>query len=143
MKIFFPQLCRNTIFFKTGLQRLFAFALLITTILPFSSVASDGAPGDFYLEYSVSERSVSIIAASTPYDSSSRAREALIRWFKRGFETILSGAPPLMIEWDTTPEAAAGRAGYDSGMDEAKRYLKKMDPGSKVLRATLIHQGFP
>ena len=89
----------------------------------------------------MSGESVSIVAAVTPFDSEPGARDVFLAWFKRGFENNLAGRPPLMIEWDTTSEAGAGRNGYDFGMTEAKRYLKNGKAPDGSLTTTPIPPG--
>ena len=106
-----------------------ALAIILAVFLspPAPRAADDTAPL-WFMSYSVSDRAARVVSAVTPYDDSPAARNAFLRWFKRGFDTILTGRQPLMVEWNTAPEAKAGRRGYDFGMDEAKRYLEKPGP---------------
>jgi hypothetical protein len=60
-----------------------------------------------------------------------------MHWFKRGFETVLTGSSPLMVEWADSPEGKAGQGGYDFGMDEAERYLKKKEPDQSLQTAPI------
>ena len=90
--------------------------------------AEDGPSARHLLTYSVSARAVAVVSAVTPYDRDPEVRDAFLRWFKRGFDTVLAGDPPLMIEWNTTAKGRAGRSGYDFGMDEAERFLKHKLP---------------
>jgi hypothetical protein len=103
------------------------FVALIATvvILPLSCSTADAANDTHYIKYSVSDQLVSIVSATTPYDSNPKARDAFIHWFERGFNTVLTGKTPLMIEWKNSLEGKAGQRGYDFGMNEAERYLKK------------------
>ena len=78
-----------------------------------------------HVTYSVSGLSVTIVSAVTPHDSRGKTRDVFLYWFKRGFETVLTGKPPLMIEWDETTEGIAGQMGYTSGMNEGERFMKK------------------
>lgn len=112
------------------IRTLMVFALTLAGVMPLSTWAADDLIGGYYLKYSVSDSAVTVVSAATPYDSNPQAKEAFLNWFKRGFETVLKGKPPLMIEWSVTPVAEAGRKGYDFGMDEAEKYLKK-ENGSK------------
>lgn len=98
-------------------------------------------PGGPFIRYSVSGGTVSIVAAVTPFDSEPGARDVFLHWFKRGFENGLAGRPPLMIEWDTTSEARAGRKGYDFGMAEAESFLKNGKQSNRSLTTTLIPPG--
>ena len=75
-----------------------------------------------FVKYSVSGQSASIVSANTPFDDNPKAREAFQKWFKRGLETGLAGDPPLMIEWQGTPEGRAGQRGYDLGQEEGRRF---------------------
>jgi len=105
----------------------FAFVLAALPVPP--AQAGGDAAARFVVTYSVSNRAVAVVAAVTPYDADAQVRSAFLHWFKRGFDTVLAGEPPLMIEWDSTPRARAGRRGYDFGMDEAERFLKRKAPG--------------
>jgi hypothetical protein len=115
-----------------------ALTFFIASIIPISALAADGATGRHYLKYSVSDRDVTVVEAVTPYDSDPQSKEAFLNWFKRGFGTVLKGKPPLMIEWGVTAAANAGREGYDFGIDEAERYLKKEKGSSRSLHVVLI-----
>lgn len=114
------------------------FVTLIAAILPLSCSAADEATDTHYLKYSVSDQLVTVISAVTPYDSNPKARDAFIHWFKRGFETVLTGMSPLMVEWKESLEGKAGQRGYDFGMDEAEIYLKKKREPNQSLRTTRI-----
>lgn len=106
---------------------------LLAAVFLLQAATAAIAADNFYLKYSVSEKSVTIVSAVTPCDSNTRVREVFLRWFKRGFETVLAGDPPLMIDWQDTPEGRAGRSGYDFGMGEAARYQKtKNGPGPSL-----------
>ncbi len=88
------------------------------------------APEGPFVRYSVSGNAVAVAQAVTPFDAQPREREAFLGWFKRGFETGYTGGAPLMIEWDETPVARAGRRGYEFGLDEGKRFRNESkDPG--------------
>jgi hypothetical protein len=115
-----------------------ALTFFIACILPLFAWAADDVPGGYYLKYSVSDRDVTVVAAVTPYDSDPQVKEAFINWFARGFETVLKGKPPLMIEWGINATASAGRKGYDFGMDEAERYLKKEKGSTRTLHVVPI-----
>lgn len=84
-----------------------------------------------HIKYQVIQKNLTIFTAVTPYDSDLKVREAFLNWFKRGFETVLKGHSPLMIEWLDSPEGKAGQIGYDLGMDEAGRHLNK-EPESSL-----------
>lgn len=101
------------------------FVLLISFAASFPILAIEGPAGGYHLKYSVSGRDLTIVSSVTPYESDRKAKDAYLYWFKRGFEAVIAGKPPLMVEWGDTTAAAAGRKGYDSGMAEADRYLKK------------------
>ena len=116
-------------FAKRALRGLAFFAFLLTAPLAPPAQAGGDAAARFVVTYSVSDRAVTVFAAVTPYDADAQVRNAFLHWFKRGFDTVLAGEPPLMIEWDSTPKAMAGRRGYDFGMDEAERFLKRKAPG--------------
>ena len=103
-------------------------ALLLALLAALPARAGGEAATRHVLTYSVSERAVTVVSAVTPYDAEPEVRAAFLHWFRRGFDTVLAGHPPLMIEWDTTPKARAGRQGYDFGMDEAGRYKKGKRP---------------
>jgi hypothetical protein len=109
---------------NTFTSALSILGVLAALVVALPARAADDASGGYHLTYTVSGQVVTVVSAVTPYDSSPPAREAFLHWFKRGFETVLAGRSPLMIEWDVTPEARAGQSGYDFGMDEAARYLK-------------------
>lgn len=106
------------------------FAAFIPFAAPFSIPAAEDAAGGYHLKYSVSGRDLTIVSSVTPYDSDRKTKDAYLYWFKRGFEAVIAGKPPLMVEWGNTPAAAAGRKGYDYGIEEADRYLKK-DKGER------------
>jgi hypothetical protein len=119
-------------------RTLTVFAVILAGFAPVSSWAAEDPNSGYHLKYSVSEQTITVVAAVTPYDSNPQAKEAFLHWFKRGFETVLTGKPPLMIEWDVTPEARAGRRGYDFGMDEAERFLKNEKEPNQSLQTTPI-----
>lgn len=105
--------------------RTFPLILLLALLTPaFGGETAKPVFGAPQIKYEVLQGTVTVVSALTPYDSDETGREAFLKWFKRGFETVLQGNPPLMIEWLDSPEGRAGRSGYDSGMDEAERYLK-------------------
>jgi len=114
------------------------FIILLAGALPLSAWAADDVTGGYYVKYSVSDRDVTVVAAVTPYDSDPQVKEAFINWFARGFETVLKGKPPLMIEWGINATASAGRKGYDFGMDEAERYLRKEKDSLRLLNLVPI-----
>jgi hypothetical protein len=118
---------------KNSIRTLTSLTFFIACIIPLSAWAADGTTGKHFLKYSVSNGDVTVVEAVTPYDSDPQAKEAFLNWFKRGFETVLKGKPPLMVEWGVTSVAYAGRDGYDFGMDEAERYLKKEKGSSRSL----------
>jgi hypothetical protein len=120
------------------IRTLTVLAFFITCIIPASAWAANGVTGGYYLKYSLSDREVTIVAAVTPYDSDPQSKEAFLNWFKRGFDTVIKGKPPLMVEWGVTAVANAGREGYDFGMDEAKRYLKKEKGSNRSLQIVPI-----
>lgn len=91
----------------------------------FGSDASKPDGDGHGIKYTVSERTVTIISATTSYDSDQKLKEVFLHWFKRGFETALNGSAPLIIEWQDSAEGRAGQRGYDFGRDEADRYRKK------------------
>lgn len=108
--------------------------LLALLLAPFAAPpakAGREAAARHDLTYSVSERKVAVVSAVTPYDADPAVRAAFLHWFRRGFDTVLAGDPPLMIEWDTTPKARAGRHGYDFGMEEAERFMKRKLPAQR------------
>jgi len=111
----------------------FILALMAAIALPVTMNAADR----YVLTYSVSDEGVSVVSAVTPYDFEPEVRNAFLHWFKRGFDTVLAGDPPLMIEWDITAKGRAGRRGYDFGMDEAERFMKKKAP-KQSLQTTAI-----
>jgi len=110
---------------KNPLRTLTVFVFLLVGLATRFAWAAEDVASGCQLKYSVSGQTIRVVAAVTPYDSYPQAKEAFLHWFKRGFESVLAGKPPLMIEWAATPEAIAGRRGYDFGMDEAEKYLKK------------------
>ena len=110
---------------KNPLRTLIVFAFLLAGLATLFAWAAKDAARGCQLKYSASGQTVTVVAVVTPYDSNPQAKEAFLHWFKRGFEIVLGGKPPLMIEWAATPEAMAGRRGYDFGMNEAEKFLKK------------------
>ena len=123
---------------KLLLRTLLIYSVLLAAV---SSPPTAATADDFHrssLTYSVSGRIVTVVSAVTPYDSIPQTREAFLHWFKRGFETIMNGRPPLMIEWANTPEAEAGQKGYDFGMDEAGRYMRKEKESQPSLQTTAL-----
>ena len=121
-------------------RMLLILAVLIAAVAPLPGVAADDAIETHYVKYSVSEHSVKVVSAVTPYDSNQKVRDAFLHWFKRGFDTVLTGSAPLMVEWADSPEGKASQRGYDFGMDEAERYLKKKEP-NQSLQTTSIPAG--
>ena len=132
---------KNPRFIMMHAFRTWRVALALTAtglLLSACSASKPTAPDGPFILYSVSGGTVSIVVAVTPYDGQPGARDVFLHWFKRGFENALAGRPPLMIEWDTTPEAAAGRRGYDFGSAEAEHYLKNgKPPGSSPITAPI------
>ena len=126
---------------KNLLRSLTVLTALLAGILPLCSAAGDAATGGHHLKYSVSGQTVTIVSAVTAYDSDPSLREAFLHWFKRGFEITLNGKPPLMIEWDVTAQAKAGRRGYDFGTDEAARYLKQGKAAGQSVQTAPIPPG--
>jgi hypothetical protein len=126
---------------KHLLRALPVLAVFLAGTLPLSGAAGDDATGSHHLKYSVSDQTVTVVSAVTPYDSDPQLREAFLHWFKRGFEITLAGKPPLMIEWDVTPQAKAGRRGYDFGTDEAARYLKRDKSADQSVQTAPIPPG--
>jgi hypothetical protein len=118
--------------------------VLIAAILSLSACTSPKpaeTPDGPFVRYSVSGKAVSIVLAVTPFDGEPEVSAAFLHWFQRGFETVLAGREPLRIEWDITPAAKAGRRGYDFGMDEAERYLKKTTAPSQLPQTVPIPPG--
>ena len=106
------------------------FVLLAAIVVPAAAVTAAGTAADQnILTYTVSDQGIAVISAVTPYDSEPQVRNTFLKWFKRGFDTVVSGSSPLMLEWDTTAKGRAGRHGYDLGMEEAERFLRKKEPG--------------
>jgi len=106
------------------------FALLAAIVVPATTETAVGTAADQnILTYTVSDQGVTVLSATTPYDSETEIRDAFLKWFKRGFDTIVSGASPLMLEWDTTAKGRAGRHGYDLGMEEAEIFLREKASG--------------
>jgi hypothetical protein len=95
----------------------------------FAETAEGNGVDQNILTYTVEDGGITVISAVTPYDSEPAVRNTFLQWFKRGFDTVLSGSSPLMIEWNTTAEARAGRHGYDFGMEEAERFLREKASG--------------
>ena len=111
-------------------------ALVLALFAAFAARAGGEPPAARHeLTYSVTARAVTVVAAVTPYDRDPEVRAAFLHWFKRGFDGVLAGEPPLMIEWDSTAKGRAGRSGYDFGIDEARRFLKRKPsvPGQYVV----------
>lgn len=108
------------------LIRIFPVIIVMALLVPAfgGDTAKPGVDGP-HINYQVLQETVAVVSAVTPYDSDRKVREAFLHWFKRGFETVLKGNSPLMIEWLDSPEGKAGQSGYDLGMDEAARYVKK------------------
>ncbi len=123
---------------KLHMHTLLALSVFLAAVFSLSSAATADEFRRPFLTYSVSGRIVTVVSAVTPYDSTPQAREGFLHWFKRGFETILAGQSPLLIEWANTPEAEAGRKGYDFGMDEAERYTRKEKGPQPSLQTTVI-----
>ncbi len=105
--------------------------ILVLQIPAFGGDAAKPIVRNSHIKYQVVQNNLTIFTAVTPYDSDLKVREAFLNWFKRGFETVLKGHSPLMIEWLDSPEEKAGQIGYDLGMDEAGRYLNK-EPESSL-----------
>lgn len=115
---------------KIHMRTFFTLFLLAAIVVPAAAVTAAGTAADQnILTYTVSDQGIAVISAVTPYDSEPQVRNTFLKWFKRGFDTIVSGASPLMLEWDTTAKGRAGRHGYDLGMEEAERFLRKKEPG--------------
>ncbi|MFH2012904.1 MAG: hypothetical protein ABIJ37_09440 [Pseudomonadota bacterium] len=101
------------------------FILSMTAVIfSLSSCITLGKAQTPHVKYTVTAQSVTISSAVTHYDFDTKARQAFLSWFKRGFETVLAGKPPMMITWRETTEGEAGRKGYELGMDEGEKYLK-------------------
>jgi hypothetical protein len=106
------------------------FVLLAAIVVSAATVTAVGTAAEQnILTYTVSDQGVTVYSATTPYDSETEIRNVFLKWFKRGFDRVVSGASPLMLEWDTTAQGRAGRHGYDLGMEEAERFLRKKEPG--------------
>ncbi len=99
-------------------------AAVLAGVFFFWACAAPKADRDAPVRYSVAGAAVTVVSAQTAYDADIRAREAFLHWFKRGFETVLSGKAPMMITWEDSLRGRAGREGYDLGMEEAEKYLK-------------------
>jgi hypothetical protein len=123
---------------RNMMRTLPVLVILIAVFLSVSYSAANEVTDTHYLEYSVSGQLITVASAVTPYDANPKARDAFLYWFKRGFETALIGISPLMIEWKDSPEGKAGQRGYDFGMDEAERYLKKKKDSNRSLQTTPI-----
>jgi hypothetical protein len=126
---------------RKPMRALPVFIVFLFAVPAVSAQAAGGTTAPYFLKYSVSDRVVTVVSAVTPYDPNPRARDAFLHWFKRGLETLFAGTPSLMITWDITPEGKAGREGYDFGMDEAERYLKKEKNPSRSLQTAPIPLG--
>ncbi len=106
------------------------FVLLVAIVVPATTETAAGNAADQnILTYTVSDQGIAVISAVTPYDSEQQVRNTFLKWFKRGFDTVLSGTSPLRIEWDTTAKGQAGRHGYDFGMEEAEIFLREKASG--------------
>jgi hypothetical protein len=115
---------------KICMRTFFLLILLAAIVVPATTETAAGNGADQnILTYTVSDQGITVISAVTPYDSEPAVRNRFLQWFKRGFDTVLSGSSPLMIEWNTTAEARAGRHGYDFGMEEAERFLREKASG--------------
>lgn len=101
-------------------------SVMAAAILALASCRSPAGP---FVRYAVSDHAVTVTAAVTPFDQSTRARESFLHWFKRGFETGLAGKAPLMIDWTDTPEGKAGRQGYDFGLEQGAALREQKTPG--------------
>jgi hypothetical protein len=123
---------------KLQMQTLLVLSVFLAAVFSLSSASTADEFRRPSLSYSVSGRIVTVVSAVTPYDSNPPAREGFLHWFKRGFETIVTGKSPLLIEWANTPEAEAGRKGYDFGMDEAERYMRKERGAQPSLQTTVM-----
>jgi len=99
-------------------------ATVLVVVFFLQACAAPKADNRDPVRYSVAGTAVTIVSAQTPYDADVRARDAFLHWFKRGFETVLSGKAPMMISWEDSLRGRAGRDGYDLGMEEAEKYLK-------------------
>lgn len=122
-----------------GLTRLRAvFVLFLIPVLWAPAWAAGDAPDTPFVKYSVSGQVLTIVSAVTPYDPRPHLKDVFLDWFKRGFETVLAGKPPLLIEWDFTPEGRAGRSGYDLGISEAEKLLKNGKTSGQMPRTTRI-----
>jgi len=120
---------------KTHMRTLPVLVLLAAIMAPVT--AETNAADQNILTYTVSDQGIAVISAVTPYDSQPEVRNAFLKWFKRGFDTVLSGSSPLMIEWDTTAKGRAGQRGYDLGMGEAEKFMQKK-ASSQSLQTTSI-----
>ena len=112
-------------------------ALLLASILSLSANSEADTPGSWYVNYTVSGRALSIVSAVTPYDSDQTVRDSFLHWFQRGFEGVIAGEAPLMIEWQDTPQGDAGQKGYEIGLDEGEAYMKNQkspNPSPQISR---------
>ena len=106
------------------------FVLLAAIVVPAATVTAAGTAAEQnILTYTVSDQGVTVLSATTPYDSETEIRNVFLKWFKRGFDTVVSGSHPLMLEWNTTAKGRAGRHGYDLGMEEAEKFLREKPSG--------------
>lgn len=123
---------------KIYMKRFCMFVLLVAIVVPATTETAAGNAADQNsLTYTVSDQGIAVISAVTPYDSEPQVRNTFLKWFKRGFDTVLSGTSPLLIEWDTTAKGRAGRHGYDLGMEEAERFIRKKEPGQAIRTASI------
>ena len=98
------------------------FLLLVLLLPGVAAAAAPVATDSFTLDYQVSGTTLTILAAVTPYDARPKVRDAFLHWFQRGFESALKGEAPLLVDWQPTPEGAAGRCGYDLGLEKGERF---------------------
>jgi hypothetical protein len=123
---------------KVMLRSVAVFVLVSIAMAPLYLWAKSEEKAGYFIKYGVSKQKAIIISASTPYDSSIKARDAFLHWFVRGFEAVLTGRAPMVVEWKDSPEGKAGQKGYDFGMDEAERYLKlKEKPDNSIIIAPI------
>ena len=108
--------------------------IAMTMIFYLVSVSAPVFSEDYYIEYLISEQSIEIVYAVTPFDSNEKTRKVFLKWFKQGVETVLSARQPLDIEWQQAPEGQAGLQGYETGLQEGEAYAKEIKKsGQSVL----------
>ena len=95
-------------------------------------------PQGRHVSYRVKGESVTVVSAVTPFDSNPAAREAFVKWFKKGFEATLKGKEPMRVEWERNQIGQAGSRGYDVGLDEGERFRAEPKQSNQSLQTTPI-----